>query len=123
MQCSQTVITSFLLVALYVASGARFSKDSHGMSSMGLSIEPSHDPDPTHSGYLPIDQQGSELYYAYWEAEEVPTVKGGGQAGRSIPIVLWLQGGPGCASTFGGFYELGPYSLNEELELVPNPGG
>ena len=124
-------INGFLLVVLYVASGARFSKDAHfmpdnqqamPMPSSGQSIDPSHDPDPTHSGYLPIDEQGSELYYAYWEAEEVAGPDSG-LAGRSTPIILWLQGGPGCASTFGGFYELGPYSLNEDLELVANSGG
>ena len=123
-------LNGFLLIGLYVASGhrARFPKDAHfmpdnqqamHMPASGQSIDPSHDPDPTHSGYLPIDDQGSELYYAYWEAEEVA----GHGSGQSTPIVLWLHGGPGCASTFGGFYELGPYSLNEDLELVANSGG
>lgn len=32
------------------------------------------------------------------------------------------QGGPGCASTFGGFYEIGPWLVTEDLQLVENPG-
>jgi hypothetical protein len=33
------------------------------------------------------------------------------------------QGGPGCASLFGAFYELGPELVAEDLSLQPNPGG
>lgn len=32
------------------------------------------------------------------------------------------QGGPGCSSLFGAFYELGPELVGEDLSLRPNPG-
>mmetsp|Transcript_37071 Transcript_37071/g.82444 ORF Transcript_37071/g.82444 Transcript_37071/m.82444 type:complete len:527 (-) Transcript_37071:417-1997(-) len=78
--------------------------------------EPARDPKPTFKGYLPVASDGSELYYAYWEA-------GACVVHNDTPIILWLQGGPGCASSFGAFYELGPYSVTwPNLTLVPNPG-
>lgn len=73
-------------------------------------------PRPLHSGYFDIDRKpGSSLFYAFWEAAS-PT------DAESAPILLWLQGGPGCASTFGAFYELGPLlvSGDNSSQLQPN---
>ena len=38
------------------------------------------------------------------------------------PIVLWLQGGPGCSSMFGMLYINGPVFVRPNLTLVENPG-
>lgn len=82
--------TFVLLIAIFTASSSRLIKDQ----AIG---------EPTYAGYLPISsKEGSSLYYAYWEASN-PSVD------PEKPILLWLQGGPGCASTFGAFYELGPF--------------
>lgn len=72
---------------------------------------------PTYAGYIPISsKEGSSLYYAYWESSS-PLQSSGNQ-----PIVLWLQGGPGCASTFGAFYELGPFLVADgDSKPKPNP--
>ena len=53
------------------------------------------------AGYVPIDEQDS-LYYIKFDSRSNPD---------EDPLIIWLQGGPGCASELGMFTELGPYNL------------
>uniref|UniRef100_A0A0C9RTJ1 Carboxypeptidase n=1 Tax=Wollemia nobilis TaxID=56998 RepID=A0A0C9RTJ1_9CONI len=72
---------------------------------------------PTESGYLKIKEKpGALMFYIYHEA-----IHPAGQI-SDTPIVLWLQGGPGCSGVVGNFYELGPWRVGEDLRLRKNAG-
>merc|ERR1711871_373510 len=63
------------------------------------------------AGYLPVSGD-KFLFHWYHEATSAPSSK---------PVVLWLNGGPGCSSLGGMFTELGPYVLDENLNITYNP--
>ncbi|KAH7570992.1 hypothetical protein JRO89_XS05G0235200 [Xanthoceras sorbifolium] len=80
---------------------------------------------PTKSGYLPVNSAtGSSIFYTFYEAQ-TPTSTPLDQT----PLLIWLQGGPGCSSMTGNFLELGPWRVTvshrqnvEHLGVEPNPG-
>ena len=53
-----------------------------------------------------------QLYYFYHEATSSPETK---------PLVLWLNGGPGCSSLSGMMVENGPFVLDHNLSISLNP--
>ncbi|KAL5564855.1 hypothetical protein UlMin_028019 [Ulmus minor] len=59
------------------------------------------------SGYITVDRnKNTSLFYYFVEAETDPASK---------PLVLWLNGGPGCSSLgVGAFSENGPFRPNDE---------
>lgn len=69
------------------------------------------------SGYLRADNSGTPkkfLHYWFVESQKDP---------NSAPLLLWLNGGPGCSSLGGLFTELGPFMANQDgktLSLNPN---
>ena len=53
------------------------------------------------SGYLPLDDKNETAYhYVFFESQKNPS---------GDPVVLWLNGGPGCSSLIGMVYENGPF--------------
>ncbi|KAJ7451590.1 serine carboxypeptidase [Mycena latifolia] len=56
-----------------------------------------------YSGYLDIADD-KHLFFWFFESRSSPS---------SDPLVLWLNGGPGCSSTTGLLFELGPCSINK----------
>ncbi|CAO2170717.1 unnamed protein product [Urochloa humidicola] len=71
---------------------------------------------PTKCGYLNITSTNS-LYFAFYEATDPVTTPA-----TAAPLLVWLQGGPGCSSLIGNFAELGPYLLNSTTRnLSSNP--
>ncbi|XP_028798150.1 serine carboxypeptidase-like 45 isoform X1 [Neltuma alba] len=56
------------------------------------------------AGYITIDDRKQRsMFYYFVEAETNPTSK---------PLVLWLNGGPGCSSLIGAFFEHGPFTVS-----------
>ncbi|KAM4061959.1 serine carboxypeptidase [Hirsutella rhossiliensis] len=64
------------------------------------------------SGYLDDEGQDKHLFYWFFESRNNPV---------KDPVILWVEGGPGCSSMLGLFQQLGPARINEKLEVVPNP--
>ncbi|KAG8056122.1 hypothetical protein GUJ93_ZPchr0001g32448 [Zizania palustris] len=69
---------------------------------------------PTRSGYLNVTSTNS-LYFAFYEATDPVTAPA-----ASVPLLVWLQGGPGCSSLTGNFDEIGPYLLLNSTSLSRN---
>ncbi|KDP43595.1 hypothetical protein JCGZ_16882 [Jatropha curcas] len=58
-----------------------------------------------YGGYVTVDKlAGKALYYYFAEAQE--------SSKNSLPLLLWLNGGPGCSSlAYGLMQELGPFRV------------
>ncbi|KAF5771636.1 putative carboxypeptidase D [Helianthus annuus] len=67
-----------------------------------------------YAGYVTVNEShGRALFYWFFEATKSPKKK---------PLLLWLNGGPGCSSIgFGGLEELGPFVVQKgKSKLVLN---
>lgn len=65
-----------------------------------------------YSGYLDVEDEDKHFFYWFFESRNDP---------KNDPIVLWLNGGPGCSSLTGLFFELGPSSIGEDIKPIYNP--
>jgi len=74
----------------------------------GLATLPSFD---MYSGYLDVTAT-KKLHYWFVESQGNPS---------SDPVVVWLNGGPGCSSMEGFFAEHGPLHLNDDSTISMNP--
>ena len=70
------------------------------------------DSDQWGSGFVNIDNVKDDIFY--WHFESRNSVD-------TDPVVLWLTGGPGCASEIALFYENGPYQFNPDSTIRTNP--
>ncbi|KAA8543574.1 hypothetical protein F0562_021680 [Nyssa sinensis] len=60
-------------------------------------------PSKHYSGYVTVDEShGKKLFYYFVVSERNPS---------EDPVVLWLNGGPGCSSFDGFVYEHGPFNF------------
>jgi carboxypeptidase C (cathepsin A) len=72
-----------------------------------------------YSGYIPVDNQGSYIFYHVYPSN------GANNANANLenndPLILWMQGGPGCSDWIGAMIEHGPFTIimNSEGQPVP----
>uniref|UniRef100_A0AC35TKP0 Carboxypeptidase n=1 Tax=Rhabditophanes sp. KR3021 TaxID=114890 RepID=A0AC35TKP0_9BILA len=85
----------------------------------GLTFVP---PFKSYSGYVSAKSEGDttlnaqdKIFYHYWLTEHYTSP-------ATAPLILWLNGGPGCSSLGGLFTELGPFrSSHDAQKLYENP--
>ncbi|AET40377.1 carboxypeptidase C PRC1 Ecym_5642 [Eremothecium cymbalariae DBVPG len=65
-----------------------------------------------YSGYLDVEEGDKHFFFYFLESRNDP---------KNDPVVLWLNGGPGCSSLTGLFFELGPSSVGKDLKPIKNP--
>jgi hypothetical protein len=92
------LVAGLALTSLISGSDARVVKDRvHRLPGWDAELPSAH-----FSGYLSITQT-KHLHYYLVESEVDPA---------NAPLVLWLNGGPGCSSMDGLLYEHGPFRVN-----------
>ncbi|KAK5983222.1 Carboxypeptidase [Trichostrongylus colubriformis] len=95
------MLSTWLMVSL--ASAAPVSELIESLPNL---VEPMRS--KQYAGYLQISKQ-KQLFYWYIESENNPA---------NDPLVLFLNGGPGCSSLQGLFLEMGPFRVNNYGETV-----
>lgn len=77
-----------------------------------IEVDPSHGYVVQHTEKL--TPRSRNLHYWFVESQGNPATD---------PVVLWLNGGPGCSSLDGLLYEHGPFKFakSKDIKLVPNP--
>ena len=64
------------------------------------------------TGLVTVDNYSDDIFYWMFQSKGTP---------ETDPLVLWLTGGPGCASEVALFFENGPYQFNDDNTLKTNP--
>jgi serine carboxypeptidase-like clade 2 len=106
------VVSVVAAAAVATADQERESDRIRELPGQPPNVEFSH-----YSGYVTVNPaRGRALFY--WLVEAVPA------AGPIAPLVLWLNGGPGCSSVgYGASEEVGPFRIRPDgqtLYLNPN---
>ena len=65
-----------------------------------------------YTGYLDVNSADKHFFYWFFESRNDP---------ENDPVVLWLNGGPGCSSSLGLLFELGPSFIDVRGKPVYNP--
>eukprot|EP00178_Gracilaria_changii_P007598 TRINITY_DN23937_c0_g1_i1.p1 TRINITY_DN23937_c0_g1~~TRINITY_DN23937_c0_g1_i1.p1 ORF type:complete len:135 (-),score=12.88 TRINITY_DN23937_c0_g1_i1:210-614(-) len=58
------------------------------------------------TGYMKVGKGNSALGFIFYGKENVASSQL-----NNVPVVIWLNGGPGSSSQLGNYMELGPYKI------------
>ncbi|KIJ19841.1 Merops: S10.UPW [Paxillus involutus ATCC 200175] len=90
-----------------VQSEESFTALSHPQfPNHGVRIKKSNFCDPivsAYTGYLDVDQGAKHLFFYFFESRRDPA---------KDDVMMWINGGPGCSSSLGLLFELGPCSID-----------
>lgn len=108
------ILHQFLLLPICLSS---FLEDQERDRIIELPGQPGHVGFDQYSGYVTVNQQAGRALF-YWLVEAPKST--GPESG---PLVLWLNGGPGCSSiAFGAAEEIGPFHIQPDGKtLYLNP--
>ncbi|GLT67212.1 hypothetical protein SLA2020_395370 [Shorea laevis] len=99
------VFVGYLVACITASQASQISQESDRVINL-----PGQPPGPFNishfSGYITVNQEnGRALFYWFFEAQSQPSKK---------PLLLWLNGGPGCSSIgYGAAVELGPLRVGK----------
>eukprot|EP00825_Cyclidium_porcatum_P032195 TRINITY_DN3436_c0_g1_i4.p1 TRINITY_DN3436_c0_g1~~TRINITY_DN3436_c0_g1_i4.p1 ORF type:complete len:418 (-),score=52.41 TRINITY_DN3436_c0_g1_i4:77-1330(-) len=99
------ILLNLLLVLLFVYSAKDEDKVDHWIDWQDYTYT-------TYSGVLQADDNGNAfIHYVFLESMNNATTD---------PVVLWLQGGPGCSSLLGMISEIGPWVFVNDNSTLQN---
>ena len=61
------------------------------------------------TGFVNIDTHNDDIFYWVFQSRQAPSTD---------PLVMWLTGGPGCASEVALFFENGPYQFTSSTDAT-----
>ena len=56
------------------------------------------------TGYMPINRGNLQLFYWLFQHRDNSTI--------DAPLILWMQGGPGCSDITNALIDMGPFNLS-----------
>lgn len=104
---------SFLLIPLLLTisscCASSYVEEQKRDRIIELPGQPSNVDFRQYSGYITVNEERGRALF-YWLAESPST-----RDPKSRPLVLWLNGGPGCSSVaYGAAEEIGPFRVGSD---------